>query len=167
MCTAQLWNFGGLGAGLLIGLLILGLSAANPASDVAPAGYRVAAAAAFDGPVQADVVRVIDGDTFEAAAHIWLGEAIDIHVRIEGIDAPELHARCEDERIRAEAARDYLAQRIGGGEVQLSDVRYDKYGGRVDAMVRDGRGDVGRAMIAAGHARPYHGERRRPWCGES
>ncbi|MDE3117291.1 MAG: thermonuclease family protein [Pseudomonadota bacterium] len=161
MRSAQLLSFVGAGAGLVI----LGLSAANPASDAAPPGYRVARAA-FSGPVHAEVLQVIDGDTFEAAAHIWLGEAIDVHVRIEGIDAPELHARCQDERRRAEAARDYLARRIGGGEVELSNVRYDKYGGRVDATVKDALGDVGRAMIAAGQARPYHGERRKPWCGE-
>lgn len=153
------------GLGLGTGLLMLAFASANPDSDAAPAGYRVAAAA-FDGPVRAEVVRVIDGDTFEAAARIWLGEAIDIHVRIEGIDAPELRARCDGERVRAEAARDYLARRIAGGEVELSDVRYDKYGGRVRAVVRDPKGDVGLAMIAAGLARPYRGERRGSWCGE-
>ena len=161
MHTDRLWGFGA-GAGLLV----LAASAINPASDAAPPGLRVTAAA-FRGPVVADVVRVSDGDTFEAAARIWLGEAIDIHVRIEGIDAPELHARCADERRRAEAARDYLANRIGDGEVELSAVRYDKYGGRVRAVVRDAGGDVGAAMIAKGYARPYHGERRRPWCDES
>lgn len=146
-------------------LLVLGASAANPGSDAALPGVRVASAA-FDGPVQADVIRIIDGDTFEAAARIWLGEAIDIHVRIDGIDAPELHARCREERQRAEAARDYLAERIGGGEVELSHVRYDKFGGRVDAVVRDGHGDVGKAMIAKGYARPYRGGHRRPSCAD-
>jgi endonuclease YncB( thermonuclease family) len=118
----------------------------------------------FDGPVQADVVRVIDGDTFEAAAKIWLGQAIDVHVRIEGIDAPELHAHCDEERAHAEAARDYLAHRIEGAAVQLSHVHYDKYGGRVDATVRDSTGDIAAAMLKAGMAREYHGERRQPWC---
>lgn len=157
----RVWGFG-IGAGLLL----LALGSANPGSDVAPAAFRVAAAA-FDGPVRAKVVQVIDGDTFEAAAQIWLGEAIDVRVRIEGIDAPELRARCDEERVRAEAARDFLTSRIGGAEVELSGVRYDKYGGRVRAVVRDGSGDIGRAMIAAGLARPYRGERRRSWCGES
>lgn len=155
-----------LGFGIGTGLLLLVAGIANPGSDAAPSAYRVAAAA-FDGPVRAEVVQVIDGDTFEAAAQIWLGEAIDIRVRIEGIDAPELHARCDEERVRAEAARDFLSRRLAGGEVELSQVRYDKYGGRIRAVVRDGSGDVGRAMIAAGFARPYHGERRRSWCGES
>ena len=111
------------------------------------------AEAPFDGPVQAHVVRVVDGDTFEASAQIWLGQAIDIRVQILGIDAPELHARCDDERVRAEAARDYLAQRIEGGEVRLSAVRYDKFGGRVDAKVADQGGDIAGAMLKAHLAR--------------
>lgn len=154
------------GLGVGTALLMLAFAASNPSSDAAPPGLRLAAAA-FDGPVKADVVRVIDGDTFEAAARIWLGEAIDVHVRIEGIDAPELHARCPDERERAEAARSWLADRIGGGVVELSTVRYDKYGGRVRATVRDTHGNVGEAMIRRGLARPYHGGRRAPWCAES
>ncbi len=151
---------GGIAAG---GLVVLA-GAFDPASDLSPAPRRVAAAA-FEGPVHAQVVRVIDGDTFEAAAQIWLGEAIEVRVRIDGIDAPELHGRCDQERVRAEAARAYLARRIEGGEVRLSAVRYDKYGGRVDAVVEDDSGNIGDAMVRAGLARPYHGERRRPWCG--
>lgn len=135
----------------------------NPHSDITPAAYQLAAAS-FDGPVAADVTRVIDGDTFEAAANIWLGESIQVRVRIAGIDAPELHSSCADERRRAEQARDFLARRIQGSAVRLKAVRYDKYGGRVDADVEDASGDVGDAMIRAGMARPYHGERRQPWC---
>ncbi|HEY4942042.1 MAG TPA: thermonuclease family protein [Rhizomicrobium sp.] len=111
------------------------------------------------------MVRVIDGDTFEASAAIWLGQQIAVRVRIAGIDAPELRARCDVERQRAEAARNYLSKRIAGGEVKLSAVRYDKYGGRVDASVVDARGDVGEAMIRAGLARLYDGGRRDGWCG--
>lgn len=151
-------------AGMAASGIILLAGAFDPASELAPRPLRLAEAR-FEGPVRAQVVRVIDGDTFEAAAQIWLGEAIDVRVRIAGIDAPELHARCEAERVRAEAARDFLARRIEGGQVRLSSLRYDKYGGRVDAAVEDGRGDVGQAMIRAGLARPYHGERRQPWCG--
>jgi|HubBroStandDraft_2_1064218.scaffolds.fasta_scaffold07934_3 micrococcal nuclease len=108
------------------------------------------AEADFDGPVNAQVVRVID-----------------IHVRIAGIDAPELRARCDDERAKAEAARDFLARRIEGRAVRLTSLRYDKYGGRVDAAVSDARGDVAAAMLKARLARPYYGERREGWCGQA
>ncbi len=119
----------------------------------------------FPGPVNAYVVRVIDGDTFEASADIWLDQQISIRVRIAGIDAPELRARCDAERKGAEAARDYLARRIEGGDVKLSAVRYDKFGGRVDAVVADGGGDIAHAMIRARLARAYAGGRRDGWCG--
>ncbi len=119
----------------------------------------------FRGPVTAHVDRVIDGDTFEASAAIWLGQEILIRVRIEGVDAPELRARCDSERSRAEAARDWLARRIEGGEVRLSTLRYDKYGGRVDAAVTDTRGDVGESLVRAGLARLYDGGHRDGWCG--
>ena len=118
----------------------------------------------FEGPVRAQVLRVVDGDTFDASARIWLGQAIEVRVRIMGIDAPELHARCDLERGRAEAARDFLVRRIEGGEVVLSAVRYDKYGGRVDATVADANGDIARAMLKARLARPYEGGRRMGWC---
>jgi len=108
---------------------------------------------------------VIDGDTFEASAAIWLDQDIAIRVRIAGIDAPELRARCDAERRGAEAARDYLARRLEGGDVTLSAVRYDKYGGRVDAVVADSGGDIARALIHARLARPYDGGHRAGWCG--
>jgi len=118
----------------------------------------------FSGPVTAHVTHVVDGDTFEALASIWLGQTITVRIRIAGIDAPELRARCESEYGRAVAARDYLIKRIEGGEVRLSAVRYDKYGGRIDADVADTRGSISTAMIKAGLARAYYGERRDGWC---
>jgi endonuclease YncB( thermonuclease family) len=126
--------------------------------------HLTTAETSFEGPVRAQVVRVIDGDTFDASARIWLGQAIEIRVRIMGIDAPELHAGCDAERQRAEAARDFLAKRIEGSEVKLTSVRYDKYGGRVDASVADEGGDVARAMLKAHMAHSYEGGRRASWC---
>src|SRR5581483_2642633 len=58
-------------------------------------------------PVQ--VVRVIDGDTFEARVNVWPGIDITTRVRLRGIDAPEMHARCDAEQAKARAARDALA----------------------------------------------------------
>src|SRR5690348_9640474 len=56
----------------------------------------------------AEVLRVIDGDTFEARINLWPGLEVTTRVRLRGIDAPELRAHCDDERIKAEAARDAL-----------------------------------------------------------
>jgi len=129
-----------------------------------PAEPRVAPRA-FDGPVRARVERVIDGDTIEATAFIWLGQSVTIRVRIDGVDTPELRGACAAERAKAEAAKLYLERRLGHAEIVLTAVRHDKYGGRVRANVRDAKGDLAPALIAAGLARAYAGERRKTWCG--
>lgn len=157
------WPRLALGSALLGAGVIAAFGSFDPGSGFASAGIRLAKAS-FEGPVNADVVHVVDGDTFEARAAIWLGQSIEIRVRIAGVDAPELHARCDAERVRTEAARDWLVRRIEGAEVRLSEVHYDKYGGRVDATVHDARGDVGAGLIAAGLARPYRGGHRGGWC---
>jgi micrococcal nuclease len=112
------------------------------------------------------VVRVLDGDTFEARVRIWPGMEITTRVRLRGIDAPELRARCDDERMKALAARDALARLLAEGSVGISCVGQDKYGGRVDADVSTARTpDVSARMLEGGFARPYSGGRRASWCG--
>ncbi len=119
----------------------------------------------LEGPVTVEVIRVIDGDTIVVRVHPWLGMFIESRVRLAGIDAPELHGRCDEETALAGQARDRLAQLLAGGEARLDDIRNDKYGGRVRARVFDAAGlDVGTVLVAAGLARPYHGEKRQPWC---
>jgi endonuclease YncB( thermonuclease family) len=122
------------------------------------------AAAAFAGPVNARVERVLDGDTIEVTAAIWLEQSVSVRVRIDGVDAPELKSDCAAERELARAARTFLAHRIEGAQVTLSRVAYDKYGGRVRASVSDRAGDLASAMIAQGLVRPYRGGKRKPWC---
>ena len=114
----------------------------------------------------ADVLRVIDGDTFEARVHVWPGMEITTRVRLRGIDAPEIHARCDDERVKAQIAREALVRILGEGAVGITQVGQDKYGGRVDANVSTARtSDVSAAMLDGGFARRYSGGRRESWCG--
>ena len=113
----------------------------------------------------ARVLRVIDGDTFEARVPLWPGLEITTKVRLRGIDAPEMHARCSAERVKAEAARDALAALLAQGRVGISRVGQDKYGGRVDADVSTARtADVSEALLTGGFARRYDGGRRGSWC---
>jgi endonuclease YncB( thermonuclease family) len=141
---------------------------------IAPLGEAVAAiqtqtlqpAAALRSAHPAEVLRVIDGDTFEARVRIWPGMDVTTHVRLRGIDAPELHARCEDERVKALSAREALARLLAEGEVGVTGVGQDKYGGRVDADVSTARTpNVSEALVAGGYARRYFGGRRASWCG--
>ena len=117
------------------------------------------------GPVPAEVVEVIDGDTLKVRAHIWLGQAVETSVRLDGINAPELKGDCAAERRLAAAAKDYLARRLADGAVSLRDITYDKYGGRVVARVDDAAGrDLAAELVAAGFALPYDGGKRGTWC---
>ena len=151
------WSLPGLAGALLL------LLAASDEVGGSPADMRVAAEA-LEGPVSAVVQRVVDGDTIEVRAAIWLGQTLTVRVRIDGIDAPELEARCSEERRLALLARDFLVRRLEGAPVKLTRVVYDKYGGRVRASVADAKGDIANALLASGLVRAYHGERREPWC---
>ena len=112
------------GLGLLAGAIIHPPAGTDPFATAARergafswSRYRFAA---FNpqATYSAEVLRVIDGDTFEARVRIWSGFEINTRVRLRAIDAPELHARCAREFLKAEAARAAL-QRIlsaGGGD---------------------------------------------------
>jgi endonuclease YncB( thermonuclease family) len=113
----------------------------------------------------AEVLRVIDGDTFEARVHLWPGLDLTTRVRLRGIDAPELKARCSEERAKAEAARDALQALLAQGEVAISHIMLDKYGGRVIADASTGATpDVSMALASGGWVRRYAGGRREGWC---
>jgi endonuclease YncB( thermonuclease family) len=127
--------------------------------------HEARAGEVIKGPVAADVVRVVDGDTLKLKVHIWIGQTIEVDVRVAGIDAPELKGKCPAERARAAEARAYLDHLVGGRAVRIAQVRNDKYGGRVIADVdEETAGDIGAAMLARGLARAYDGGKREPWC---
>lgn len=114
----------------------------------------------------AEVLRVLDGDTFEARVRVWPGMEITTRVRLRGIDAPEMQARCEVEKSKALAARDALARILAEGSVGVTHIGQDKYGGRVNADVSTARTpDVSATLFEHGHARRYNGRRRQGWCG--
>lgn len=123
------------------------------------------AAERLAGPVEAEVLRVIDGDLLVVRARIWLGQTVETHVRLAGIDTPELRGKCAEEREKAEAARAALITFLGDGKVALSEIEADKFGGRVRARLASAtHRDVAEAMIAKGHARAYDGGARAGWC---
>ncbi len=124
-----------------------------------------ASAETLPGPIAAEVIRVVDGDTLALRARIWIGIDIVVNARIRGIDAPELRGRCATEKALARSARAYLASLAADGRVRLAGIENDKYAGRVLADVVTENGvDLGAAMLESGLARPYDGGARAPWC---
>lgn len=153
-------RYGQLGANILFCAVGLVLSAALFG------GPSVRAAEVLPGPVTADVVKVIDGDTLDVSVRVWLGQTVRVRVRLDGVDTPELRGGCADERRQAQAARSWLERQLDGRSIALRQVRFAKYAGRVVARVEldDGQ-DLSVMLLRAGLARPYDGGKRAGWCG--
>jgi endonuclease YncB( thermonuclease family) len=107
---------------------------------------------------------VVDGDTFIMTAR---------HIRITGIDAPEIgaKARCPRESELAEAAADELLRLLNQGPFVMQppqDGLRDEYGRELMIVTRaqaDGaKQDIAQALVAAGRVRPYLHGAREPWC---
>jgi endonuclease YncB( thermonuclease family) len=114
------------------------------------------------------VLRVNDGDTFEARVQIWPGTHVTTKVRLRGIDTPERRAQCAEEHRKAVAATEMMDALLAARRVRITNVHLDKYGGRVLADVSTrATPDVAAALLEAGLARRYEGGRRSSWCAPS
>lgn len=121
------------------------------------------------GPVAAEVVRVIDGDTILVLAQPWPQHSVEVYVRLRGIDAPETRSQCPSLREMAKTAQVMLQELIAGDRrIFLTDIEGDKFFGRVvaDVYLSNGRNPA-HDMIAAGLANIYQGgKKHRSHCPE-
>lgn len=114
----------------------------------------------IEGPVTAEVIRVIDGDTILVTARPWPQQSIEVYVRLRGIDTPELKSSCQKGKTAAIEAKHLLEEMaLGSSVVKLSRISADKYFGRIvaDVSLADGR-DPAKEMMAAGLAAAYSGK---------
>ena len=129
-------------------------------------GTTAFASQTFSPSIQAParVLSVYDGDTVRVEATMWPGLTWTGSVRVEGVDTPEIRGKCEEEKRKAVAAREFVRQRVGK-RVVLMNVKKGKYAGRVVARVRLADGsDLTELLIQAKLGRPYTGGRRQGWC---
>ncbi|MDI7863064.1 thermonuclease family protein [Rhizobiaceae bacterium n13] len=126
----------------------------------AEAGRR----AVIDGPVTAEIIDVIDGDTLLVRAIPWPQHSIEVYVRLRGIDAPEIRSKCSAIRSADKDAKAALRQLTGvGATVSLSHISGEKYFGRVVADIRlDDGSDPVVDLLSEGHVRRYDGGRKPP-----
>jgi micrococcal nuclease len=117
------------------------------------------------GPYRAEILEVIDGDTARMRIEVWLGQKIDITVRLDGIDAPELSGACRLEEEQAQQAKKALHHLISSRTVLLRDIRYGKYAGRIIARLEtEGGQDIASLLLSRNLVRAYHGRSRKSWC---
>ncbi len=174
--SARLFSGSAAAGPVLLGLvfvtgMLAGAALRSPAPVVLPAAERPVAEPGWQdlklarGSHAAEVLRVNDGDTFEARVHVWPGMQVTTKVRLRGIDAAEFNARCAEEHRLAVAARDALQRLLAEGGVTIGQVGFDKYGGRVLATASTRTTpDISEALLKTGLVRPYDGGRRESWC---
>ena len=117
-------------------------------------------------------VKITDGDTIklDVSKESPLIKKLGLSVRIKGIDAPERgsKAKCEKEKAKAEEAQKFVNELvgvIGEKELLLSEVKNDKYGGRIVANVKVGGVDIAQELLKKGLAKVYNdGEKKKSWC---
>jgi len=116
----------------------------------------------------AQVIRVIDGDTIVIAAPFLPAPLKpELAVRIFGVDTPEKghRAQCPQEDQRAQMASKWTTQLIQqGGKIQVTLYGWDKFGGRVLGDITVNGQSVRRGLIANGLAREYYGDAKQSWC---
>lgn len=113
----------------------------------------------IEGPVAAEVVKVIDGDTVLVEAMPWPDHKVSTYVRLRGIDAPELRSKCPAFREAALQAKSELRSLVDGERmVQLTAISGDKYFGRVVADLKLSNGTrPAELLLQAGLVEPYNG----------
>lgn len=84
-------------------------------------------------------------------------------IRILGVDTPEIQCHCPQECNAALAAKQFTQDTLSAGVVTIDRTGTDRYQRTLARVYVNGQ-DIARLIIAAGHGRPYHGERRRSWC---
>ena len=110
------------------------------------------------------LISVTDGDTFKARVPVWDNIEVVTSVRLAGVDTPELKGKCAAEKALALKAKARLTELLTGKEITISNIKLDKFAGRIDATVTADRDDVGATLILEGLARPYTGGTRQGWC---
>ena len=116
------------------------------------------------------VIRIVDGDTLEIANQ-FLPKELKLFVRMKGVDTPEKapRAKCEKENILAQKASNYTKNSIENAQknrqkITFSEIKWDKYGGRIVAKVMINESDLGQELVKKGLARVYNGEKKKSWC---
>lgn len=130
---------------------------------------------------KAQVLKVIDGDTFEVRAFLWEGLEKTARIRLNGVNTPEKRKRagcqiCEAEKKLARKAERFAKKLIGKEKkvsgkrramrpIYLSGVEGGLYGRySADIWTADNI-NLGEALVEAGLAKPLAAGERACWCG--
>ena len=121
----------------------------------------------FEGyDVQAQIVKVYDGDTITAVFPLPMHENSKSYkwsCRVVGIDTPEMRSKTPELKELAVKARDLVRSLILDKTVRLELGGFDKYG-RVLCTAFDKNGkSIAKTLIEEGLAKAYDGGKKQQW----
>ena len=113
-----------------------------------------------------EVTSIYDGDTFRVNIEGWpdiVGKRIV--VRINGIDAPEMRGKCQEEKRLALQAKQFVVEKLRDAKtIEIRNMRRGKYFRIIADVFVDGK-DLGEEMKAKHYAVEYHGgHKKMDWC---
>ena len=109
---------------------------------------------------EAEVIRIIDGDTIEAIIDLGFKVFWKTKIRLAGIDAPEI------DTVDGIVAYDALRFMIGSSKIKIvtqkdKQEKFGRYLATVYPFAGNGDGiSVNELMIKGGYAKPYEGGKR-------
>ena len=112
---------------------------------------------------QAEIVRVVDGDTVDAFVDLGFDMHSKQRVRLFGINTPECRTRDKEEKKRGLAAKARLKVMLGESNNKcVIKTRLDKKGkfGRVLGVLYANDVNLNSGLVNEGHAERYYGEKR-------
>ncbi|MCH9844170.1 MAG: thermonuclease family protein [Alphaproteobacteria bacterium] len=138
---------------LILVILLLGCATNSHAQTITYHDYH------------AEIIRIIDGDTFEANIAIFPKQIATHKIRLRHIDTPELKGACHNEKQLANKAKIYLQTILPqGSAIRLNDVSYDNFGRVLATVSHKKHGDIGALLMQQNFAIPYQKGKNNYWC---
>jgi len=102
-------------------------------------------------PYRAKVERVVDGDTIVVIIDLGLDVSTTVHVRLDGINAPEIIGASHEQ---GAAAKKWLTDYLPSGTEVLVNVTGKSFARWVGQMIYNNK-SVGTSLLEVGHAVPW------------
>lgn len=107
---------------------------------------------------KAIIVKVIDGDTAEAKVTIRPGLVEDWTLRFLKINAPEIHTKNLDEKIKGEESHRFAEELLLNKEVIVYSEKMDSFGRWLSIIHLPGQDEtINDMMLRLGLAKPFKG----------
>jgi len=113
---------------------------------------------------KAELIKVVDGDTVDLNISLGCGVFKKERVRLEGLNAPEIHTKDLREKAVGLDAMAFTERFLGDGfgKCYVKSSERGKYGRLLIELFVDGK-SLNKSLIKEGHARIYNGGKRKAW----